>query len=82
MVYVVFDDALRGNHRGWTPDTFAETLRAPLAAIGVRIMRLHGEGRMSAGDGFQASGCPADIYEAKLDQVEAIVDAVLRHGPV
>ena len=82
MVYVVFDDALRGNHRGWTPDTFARTLRAPLAAIGVRVMRLDGDGRMSAGGGFHAEGCPADVYEAKLDQVEAIVDGVLRRGPV
>ena len=82
MVYVVFDDALRGNHRGWTPDTFAETLRAPLAAIGVRVLRNRGQGRMSARGGFQARGCSADIYEAKLDQVEAIVDGVLRRGPV
>ena len=82
MVYVVFDDALRGNRSGWTPDTFAETLRVPLATIGVRIMRLRGEGRMSARGGFQAPGCSADVYEAKLDQIEAIVDRVLRRGPV
>lgn len=81
MFYVVFDDALQGNDRGWTADMFADTLRAPLAKLGVRVLRQHGEGYTSCRGGFQALGYSAHTYEAKLDQVEEIVDAILRHGP-
>lgn len=81
MFYVVFDDALLGNGSGWTADLFADTLRAPLAAVGVRVHRQPGEGRRSCRSGFQAPGCPADAYEAKLDEVEEIVDGILQRGP-
>jgi hypothetical protein len=81
MIYVVFDDALQGNKRGWTPDRFAESLRDPLAAIGVRVLRQDGQGWAPSRPGFQASGYAACAYEAKLDEVEDIVDNILKCGP-
>ena len=81
MFYVVFDDVLRGNDRGRTADMSADTLRAPLAAIGVRVLRQCGQGWVSSRPGFQAAGYSAHAYEAKLDQVEDIVDGILKCGP-
>src|ERR1700736_3982850 len=54
--YVVFDDAPQ--HRGFasTADQFADALRSPLAAIGVRVVRQHGAGANSPKAGFQAHG--------------------------
>jgi hypothetical protein len=83
MHYVIFDDALRGSSRGWTADLFADTLRAPLAAVGVSVTRRHGEGHGSCRCGFQAPrSCAPESYETKLDQIEEIVDGILKRGPV
>jgi hypothetical protein len=82
MVYVVFDDVLQGNDRGWTADTFANSLRAPLAAIGVRVLRQYGQGYVSGRPGFHAAGYSAHAYEAKLDEIEDIVDGILKCGPL
>jgi hypothetical protein len=80
MFYVVFDDVLQGNDRGWTADNFADALRSPLAGIGVRVLRQNGLGNTSNRAGFQALGYSAFTYEAKLDEVEDIVNSTLKCG--
>lgn len=42
--YIVTDTALAGNDFGWTPDSFAEALRAPMARIGLTVVRQSGAG--------------------------------------
>ena len=82
MFYVVFDNVLDGNSRGWTTDNFAAALRAPLAGIGVRVLRNPGQGHGTSLSGFQALGYPANTYEDKLVKVESIVESTLRRGPL
>jgi hypothetical protein len=77
MRFVVFDDALQGNERGWMPDNFAAALRAPLAAIGVRVVRQRGSGDNSSRSGFQAHGVSANVHKAKSEKVQRLVESVL-----
>ena len=77
MQFVVFDDALPGNDRGWMADDFADALRAPLAAIGVRVVRQHRFEGFSNGSGFQARGLSAKAYKAKSEKVRNVVEDVL-----
>ena len=75
--YIVLDDTLGIVPPGLTADQFAEALRLPLAAIGVRVVRQHGRGAHSQAGGFQARGCARTVYQAKLSKVEHIVNRVL-----
>jgi hypothetical protein len=77
MRFVVFDDALPGNKRGWTADNFAAALRAPLAAIGVQVVRHHRSDENSNRSGFQCHGLSANAYKAKFEKVRSIVENVL-----
>jgi hypothetical protein len=71
--YIVFDDAPQGSRVGCNADQLAGALRAPLAAIGVRVVRQHGARSNSSIASFQAHGWPRRQYQDKLDEVDAIV---------
>jgi hypothetical protein len=77
--YIVFDDALQDRRRGPTADQFADALRSPLAAIGVRVVRQHGARSNSPMAGFQARGWSRSQYNAKLNTVDHVVNGVLQH---
>jgi hypothetical protein len=77
MRFVVFDDAPRANDRGWIADNFAAALRAPLAAIGVSVIRRRGLERNSNRGGFQARGHSAKVYRTKSAMVSDIVERTL-----
>lgn len=78
MRLVVFDDALLENDQGWTADEVAAALRAPLAAIGVRVVRRHRSAGNSNGSGFQAHGLSARAYKAKSEKVRSVLESVLK----
>jgi hypothetical protein len=77
MRFVVFDDAVQGNDKGWMADNFAAALRPPLAAIGVRVVRQHGPGGAANRGGFQAHGLSANSHKAKSEKVARVVESVL-----
>ncbi len=77
MRFVVFDDALSDNERGWMADDLAAALRAPLAAIGVRVVRQHRSEDNSHRSGFQAQGISARAYKAKSQKVRSVLESVL-----
>jgi hypothetical protein len=82
MRYLVLDDAVEGNAFGWTPDTFANALRAPLAAIGVRVIRQHGPGSGSGKGGLQGGEhMSPNAYRAKAEKVAHMVDATMQFRP-
>jgi hypothetical protein len=75
--YIVFDDAPQGRGHGWTADQIANALRAPLAAIGVRVVGQHGARSNSSMAGFQARGCSRSQYRAKLNTVDELVGGIM-----
>ena len=75
--YIVFDDALQDPTLGWTVDQFAEALRSPLGAVGVRVVRQHSVGPTSPMGGFQVRGCTRSQYNTMLDMVDRVVNGVL-----
>jgi hypothetical protein len=77
MRFVVFDDFLAGNDRGWMADNFAAELRLPLRAIGVRVVRQRGPEGYDNRGGFRARGHSAKVYKATAEKVRNIVDRVL-----
>jgi hypothetical protein len=79
--YVVFDDAPNNSVVDFNADQFADALRAPLAAIGVRVVRQHGARANSPIAGFQAHGWPRRKYQDKLKAVDAIVGKYTSAGP-
>jgi len=76
--YIVLDGAARGRGLGCTADELADALRAPLGAVGVRVVRQRGTITKSAFSAFQARGLSRRQYEAKAVQVAQIVDEVSR----
>ena len=76
--YVVFDDAPQDRRLTSTADQFADALRSPLAAIGVRVVRQRGTGATSPRAGFQARGLSRGQYNTKLNTVDTIVDGVAK----
>jgi hypothetical protein len=76
--YIVFDDAPQDLRLGWTADHFADALRSPLAAIGVRVVRQHGARSNSPMAGFQAHGWSRSQYNAKLNAVNHVVNGVMK----
>jgi hypothetical protein len=74
--YVVFDDTPQQRSLPWTADQFAEALRAPLAAHGVRVVRQRRAGAASPSAGFQAHGWSRSQYNTKLNVVERVVNDV------
>lgn len=77
MRFVVFDDFVSENGRGWMADDLAAALRAPLAAIGVRVVRQHRSDGNSHRSGFQAHGISAREYKAKSQKVRSVLDDIL-----
>ena len=77
--YVVFDDAPQDSELSWTADQFADALRSPLAAIGVRVIRQHGAGSTSPRAGFQSRGWSRRQYNTKLDIVDRVVNGVMKN---
>jgi hypothetical protein len=77
MRFVVFDDALSQNKRGWIADDLAAALRAPLAAIGVCVVRQHRSEGNPHRSGFQAHGISAKAYKAKSQKVRGVLESVL-----
>jgi hypothetical protein len=71
--YVVFDDAPQSSRLGCNADQLANALRAPLAAIGVRVVRQQGARSNSSIAGFQAHGWPRRQYQDKLNEVDTLV---------
>ena len=61
--YIVLDDAPQHRRLGWTAE-FADALRSPLAAIGVRVVRQYGARSNSPMAGFQ--------YNTKLNTVDRL----------
>jgi len=78
MQFVVFDDARSESEPGWMADDLAAALRAPLAAIGVRVVRQHRSEDGSHKSGFQAHGISARAYKAKYQKVRSILESVLK----
>jgi hypothetical protein len=75
--YIVLDDAPDTLPLGLTADQFAEELRLPLAAIGVRVVHQRSCGAHSRATGFQARGCSRAFYFSKLSKVEHVVNTVM-----
>jgi hypothetical protein len=71
-----FDDAPQDRGLNWTANQYADALRSPLAAIGVRVVRQRGSGATSPRAGFQARGLTRGQYDTKLNTVDTIVDNV------
>ena len=74
--YIVFDDAPQVCKLGQTADQIADLLRAPLAEIGVRVVRRHGTRSKSRTAGFQAPGFSRGKFLATLTNVEDIVSGL------
>jgi hypothetical protein len=75
--YIVFDDTPQDSDL--TPDQFAAALRAPLAAVGVRVVRQRRARPERPIADFQARGCSRRQYEAKLSAVYDIVSEIKTH---
>jgi hypothetical protein len=76
--YIVFDDAPQNRRLGCSADQFADALRSPLAAVGVRVVRQYGADSASPRAGFQIRGWSRGQYNAKLNTVAHIVDGVTK----
>ena len=74
--YIVLDDAPQARGLDCTADDLADALRAPLAAVGVRVIRRRGSITKSLFSEFQARGVSRSKYEAKAIQVARIIDEV------
>jgi hypothetical protein len=80
---MVFDDAPQCSKCGCDADQLAGALRAPLAAIGVRVVRQRGACSSSRKAGFQAHGWHRRQYQDKLKAVDIVVEKYtpVRMGP-
>jgi hypothetical protein len=78
--YIVFDDAPRLKGLGCTADEPAAALRAPLAVVGVRVIRQRGVTSKALFSEFQARGISRRQYDTKAIQVARIVDEVCLLG--
>lgn len=74
--YTVLDTAPLAKGLGCTADELADALRAPLAAVGVRVVRRRGAVTKSPVFAFQARGFSRRQHDAKANQVAQIVDEV------
>lgn len=74
--YIVFDDAPQACKLGLTADQMADLLRAPLAEVGVRVIRRHGDRSKSTMAGFHAPGFSRGKFLATLNNVEDIVNGL------
>ncbi len=72
--YLVLDNAPQIRGLSCTADEFADALRAPLAAVGVRVVRQRGATTKSLFSELQARGMSRRQYETKAIQVAQIVD--------
>ncbi len=74
--YIVLDGTAQARGLGCTADELADALRAPLAAVDVRVVRRRGGITGSPFSQFQARGSSRRQYEVKAIQVAQIVDEV------
>ena len=74
--YLVLDDAPQIRGLSCTADELADALRAPLAVVGVRVVRQRGAATRSLFSEFQARGTSRRQYDAKAIQVAQIVNEV------
>jgi hypothetical protein len=58
-------------------DQFAEALRSPLGAIGVRVVRQHSVGSTSPMGGLQVRGCTRGQYNTLSDMVDRVVNGII-----
>jgi hypothetical protein len=75
--YVVLDNTPQISRLNCTADELADALRAPLAMVGVRVVRQHSTGTKSPLSQLQARGLPRRQYDAKAIQVARVVDQVI-----
>jgi hypothetical protein len=75
--YLVFDDMPQAAKLGLTADRIAASLRAPLAAIGVKVVRRHGAPSNSTKAGFQARGFSRGKFLTTFNEVNDIVSRLL-----
>jgi hypothetical protein len=78
--YVVFNNAPQRQMVAFNANELADALRAPLAAIGVRVVRQPRTCANSFIAGFQARGWPRKKYQDKLKAVDAIVGKYILAG--
>ena len=74
--YIVLDGTAQARGLRCTADELADALRAPLAAVGVRVVRRRGAMTNSPFSEFQGRGLSRRQYEAKAIQVAQIVGEV------
>jgi hypothetical protein len=79
--YVVLDNTPQISRLDCTADELADALRAPLAMVGVRVVRQRSTGTKSPLSRFQARGLPRRQYDAKAIQVARVVDQVINGLP-
>jgi hypothetical protein len=75
--YIVFYDGPEDPALGWTADQFAEAIRFPLRAIGVRVVRQRAVGSTSPLGAFQARGYSRSQYDAMFNMVDRVVVGVI-----
>ena len=75
--YVILDNAPNARGLDCTADELAAALRAPLAAVGVRVVRQHRSLAKSPCLQFQGRGLSRRQYKTKSIEVDAIVDEVM-----
>ena len=75
--YVVSDDLPKIRNSSHSADQFADVLRMPLAAVGVRVVRRRGVDLSPIRAGFQAYGCSKQQYYKKLNIVDHIVNSLV-----
>lgn len=80
--YIVFDDTPKSMSLTLTADQFAEALRAPLAGIGVSVVRRRKARADSQQFGLCAKGLKRSLYFAKTQAVEQIVNKLMIDGTV
>jgi hypothetical protein len=78
--YIVLDNTPQIRGLSCTADELADVLRAPLAAIGVRVVRQRGATTKSLFSEFQTRGMSRKQYDTKAVQVSRIVDEVCLSG--
>jgi hypothetical protein len=76
--FIVFDDTPQDGKLGSTADQFADALRSPLAAIGIRVVRQHGAGSASSTAGLQFRGLSRSRYHTRLNMVDHVVNGVMK----
>ena len=78
--YVVFDNAPAMPGIDWNADQIADALRAPLATIGVRVVRQPRAISNLRTAGFQGRGSSRRTFKITLNKVDDIVNDLIRQA--